>query len=95
MSLQKFLSPYRYYCQAEVDSSQSSLGVSLSDFRSALAVIIPSAMKEGFATVPDVTFDDVGALEHIRYVQRKRSSICCVLESDKKQRIAGGSWSWP
>ena len=26
----------------------------------------PSAKREGFATVPDVTWDDVGALEDIR-----------------------------
>ena len=26
----------------------------------------PSAKREGFATVPDMTWDDVGALESIR-----------------------------
>jgi ribosome biogenesis ATPase len=26
----------------------------------------PSAKREGFATVPDVTWNDIGALEHVR-----------------------------
>ena len=32
----------------------------------ALRVVQPSAKREGFATVPDVTWEDVGALESIR-----------------------------
>ena len=32
----------------------------------ALSVVQPSAKREGFATVPDITWDDVGALEGIR-----------------------------
>lgn len=29
-------------------------------------MVQPSAKREGFATVPDVTWDDVGALEAVR-----------------------------
>jgi len=36
------------------------------DFSVALSVVQPSAKREGFATVPDITWDDVGALEGIR-----------------------------
>lgn len=42
------------------------LSVLMSDFRTALTRVQPSAKREGFATVPDVTWDDVGALQDIR-----------------------------
>lgn len=32
----------------------------------ALRDVQPSAKREGFATIPDVTWDDIGALEDIR-----------------------------
>lgn len=38
----------------------------MSDFQASLASVQPSAKREGFATVPDVTWDDVGALQDIR-----------------------------
>lgn len=38
----------------------------LSCAQEALKVVQPSAKREGFATVPNVTWDDVGALEAIR-----------------------------
>ncbi|GKT35161.1 Uncharacterized AAA domain-containing protein C16E9.10c [Aduncisulcus paluster] len=40
--------------------------VTLADFQHALTLIQPSAKREGFATVPDVTWEDVGALESVR-----------------------------
>lgn len=42
------------------------LAVTFEDFTTALPTIQPSSKREGFATVPDVTWDDVGALERIR-----------------------------
>lgn len=36
------------------------------DFDMALKSVQPSAKREGFATVPDVTWDDVGSLQDIR-----------------------------
>lgn len=38
----------------------------MDDFRESLARVQPSAKREGFATVPDVTWDDIGALQDIR-----------------------------
>ena len=32
----------------------------------ALKSVQPSSKREGFATVPDVTFDDIGALKDVR-----------------------------
>ena len=37
-----------------------------SDFESALKTVEPSSRREGFATIPDVEWEDIGALEHIR-----------------------------
>ena len=37
-----------------------------SDFETALKTVQPSAKREGFATIPDVSWSDVGALEPIR-----------------------------
>lgn len=44
----------------------SQLFVMMDDFRKALKCVQPSAKREGFATVPDVTWDDVGSLQDIR-----------------------------
>ena len=42
------------------------LSVSEPDFRAALHKVQPTATREGFAMVPDVTWADVGALEEVR-----------------------------
>lgn len=44
----------------------STLCIEHGDFETALRVVQPSAKREGFATVPDVTWDDVGSLQNIR-----------------------------
>lgn len=38
----------------------------MEDFEKALKSVQPSAKREGFATVPDVTWEDVGSLQDIR-----------------------------
>lgn len=42
------------------------LAITFSDFVTALPTVQPSSKREGFATVPDVNWEDVGALDHIR-----------------------------
>lgn len=42
------------------------LCIELNDFIVALAEVQPSAKREGFVTVPNVTWADIGALEDIR-----------------------------
>ncbi|XP_073412500.1 nuclear valosin-containing protein-like isoform X1 [Dendrobates tinctorius] len=42
------------------------LCIEMNDFMSALPSVQPSAKREGFATVPDVTWEDIGALDEIR-----------------------------
>ncbi|KAM3863406.1 nuclear valosin-containing protein-like [Diretmus argenteus] len=44
----------------------AGLSILMSDFQASLASVQPSAKREGFTTVPDVTWDDVGALQDIR-----------------------------
>ncbi|XP_041107385.1 nuclear valosin-containing protein-like [Polyodon spathula] len=42
------------------------LRIEMEDFTGSLCSIQPSAKREGFATIPDVTWADIGALEEIR-----------------------------
>ncbi|KAF7686790.1 nuclear valosin-containing protein-like isoform X1 [Silurus meridionalis] len=44
----------------------NNLCIVMDDFKESLARVQPSAKREGFATVPDVTWDDIGALQDIR-----------------------------
>ena len=37
-----------------------------STLQAALLIVQPSAKREGFATIPDVTWEDVGALKDVR-----------------------------
>ena len=44
----------------------SNLNIIMDDFKEAIKIIQPAAKREGFATVPDVTWNDVGALNQVR-----------------------------
>ncbi|XP_076749603.1 nuclear valosin-containing protein-like smid [Xylocopa sonorina] len=44
----------------------SNLCIEHNDFVTALRIVQPSAKREGFVTVPDVTWDDIGSLRDIR-----------------------------
>ncbi|XP_069879369.1 nuclear valosin-containing protein-like isoform X2 [Dipodomys merriami] len=48
------------------EEQMQGLCVELNDFIVALAMVQPSAKREGFVTVPNVTWADIGALEDIR-----------------------------
>eukprot|EP00095_Tigriopus_kingsejongensis_P002019 maker-scaffold419_size176504-snap-gene-0.36 protein:Tk02019 transcript:maker-scaffold419_size176504-snap-gene-0.36-mRNA-1 annotation:"nuclear valosin-containing isoform x3" len=50
------------------------LKIEFGDFHAALKVVQPSALREGFATVPNVTFEDIGALDEIR--EELEMAIC-------------------
>jgi len=47
-------------------SRLADMFITRADFSSALKLVQPSAKREGFATVPDVTWDDIGALSDVR-----------------------------
>ena len=44
----------------------SNVKIIMDDFKEAIKIIQPAAKREGFATVPDVTWSDVGALSQVR-----------------------------
>ena len=50
----------------KVDIDMSNVFVEMCDFVAASKSVQPSAKREGFAVVPDVTWEDVGALTDIR-----------------------------
>jgi ribosome biogenesis ATPase len=42
------------------------LAITMGDFEEAVGKVQPSAKREGFATIPDVTWNDVGSLGSVR-----------------------------
>ena len=48
------------------DEELKALSIDHNDFMEALPLVQPSSKREGFTTVPDVTWRDIGALEDIR-----------------------------
>jgi len=44
----------------------SNLYITMQDFKNAIPLVQPSGKREGFATIPDVSWDDIGALQKIR-----------------------------
>ncbi|KAI8967546.1 P-loop containing nucleoside triphosphate hydrolase protein [Mycotypha africana] len=48
------------------EAQLESLSITHEDFEHALKKVQPSSKREGFATVPDVSWDDIGALQYVR-----------------------------
>jgi ribosome biogenesis ATPase len=48
------------------EAQLESLAITHEDFKHALKKVQPSSKREGFATVPDVTWEDIGALQYVR-----------------------------
>lgn len=44
----------------------SQTQITLDDFKVALTKVVPSSKREGFVTVPNITWDDIGSLKKIR-----------------------------
>lgn len=44
----------------------NQIQIELDDFKEALKKVVPSSKREGFVTVPNVTWDDIGSLKKIR-----------------------------
>lgn len=44
-----------------------NLFIENADFDRALKIVHPSSKREGFATVPDVSWDNIGALREVRF----------------------------
>ena len=57
---------------------EMALQLSMADFEAAVEKVQPSATREGFGVVPDVTWADVGALKDVRSVgQSSWVGVCC------------------
>ncbi|XP_037544101.1 nuclear valosin-containing protein-like [Nematolebias whitei] len=63
------------------------LSILMSDFQGALSRVQPSAKREGFATVPDVTWENVGALQEIR--EELTMAILAPVRSPQQFRALG------
>jgi ribosome biogenesis ATPase len=61
--------------------------ISMADFNNALQTIQPSSLREGFATVPDVTWADIGALTNVR--QTLKESILWPIQYREKFASVG------
>lgn len=48
------------------EAQLESLSITQDDFRHSLKKVQPSSKREGFATVPDVSWEDIGALQYVR-----------------------------
>ncbi|KAI8082551.1 P-loop containing nucleoside triphosphate hydrolase protein [Gilbertella persicaria] len=48
------------------EAQLESLAITQQDFKLSLKKVQPSSKREGFATVPDVSWDDIGALQFVR-----------------------------
>ncbi|XP_074501563.1 nuclear valosin-containing protein-like isoform X2 [Sebastes fasciatus] len=65
----------------------AGLSILMSDFQASLASVQPSAKREGFATVPDVSWEDVGALQDIR--EELTMAILAPVRSPEQFRALG------
>lgn len=62
-TIEKFL---KLYPSSLTQDQLAPLSINFSDFLTALPTIQPTAKREGFATIPDVSWSNVGALLQIR-----------------------------
>lgn len=65
-----FMSRFEKMCDKEGDSS--SITINMEDFMEALMHIIPALKREGFPTVPEITWQDIGGLEDIKKELREK-----------------------
>ncbi|GEQ71243.1 hypothetical protein JCM33374_g4924 [Metschnikowia sp. JCM 33374] len=78
-TIQKFLAKHP---APLTDAQLAPLSITYEDFKTALPTIQPTAKREGFATVPDVTWKNVGALAKVRMELHM-----CVVQPIKKPEL--------
>lgn len=69
------------------DEELRGLYITMDDFNSAIKLVQPSAKREGFITVPDVTWDDIGSLHDIR--QELNLAILAPVKFPNRLRLLG------
>ncbi|XP_068215525.1 nuclear valosin-containing protein-like [Palaemon carinicauda] len=75
-----FMSRFEKMCDKEGDSS--TVTINMEDFMEALMHIIPALKREGFPTVPEITWQDIGGLEDIK--KELREKILKIKENNNK-----------
>lgn len=65
----------------------ASLEITMSDFEAAVRKVQPSVRREGFATTPDVTWDDVGALREVQHPNMLVQWLSIVVLTDQKYPV--------
>lgn len=78
-TIQKFLSKHP---SPLTDEQLAPLKITYDDFKEALPTIQPTAKREGFATVPDVTWKNVGAMSKVRMEMHM-----CIVQPIKKPEL--------
>ena len=78
-TIQRFLAAHPSPLTAE---QLEPLSITYDDFRAALSTVQPTAKREGFTTVPDVTWKNVGALTKVRMELHM-----CVVQPIKKPEL--------
>jgi ribosome biogenesis ATPase len=63
------------------------LYITMEDFLTAIPLVQPSSQREGFATIPDVSWDDIGALQSIR--EELTMSVLEPIRSPEKFKALG------
>lgn len=58
---------------------QGSVEINQNDFDVAIKRVQPSSKREGFATVPDITWNDIGALHNVREELATAILVCFLL----------------
>ena len=66
LALERFMNPSSTPTITIEQIDETNFQIEMCDFDGALKRVQPSSKREGFATVPDVTWSDVGALSDIR-----------------------------
>jgi ribosome biogenesis ATPase len=77
----------RHAREAPVGDESSTICVTNEDFLTALPKIQPSSKREGFATIPDTTWADIGALRPVR--QELLTAIIEPIKSPEKYVAVG------
>ncbi|QLG47336.1 CDC48 family AAA ATPase [Natrinema halophilum] len=87
MTAMRRVRPELDFDEEEIDAETlEAIEITEADFRSALRGIEPSAMREVFVEVPDVSWDDVGGLEAAK--ERLRESVQWPMEhADAYERV--------
>ena len=70
----------------EISKKTQVIGLLPEDFTQALLTIQPTAKREGFAVVPDVTWDDIGALSDLKN-ELEKSLILPIKHLDKFKKF--------